>query len=273
MRERLEAYPWSCFRQAKTAHPMTRFHRHNEAELSLLRAGRLVYQMNSQAVQVPHGRLCLFWGGIPHRWLEWSDEIDFQVICIPMAFLVGLKLSREFLDALLQGRLLTGKDGEDSPLDEMLMEKWENELSHGGESLRAIVRLEIEARLRRIALSACYARQSRPGGSDALSRLLGVLSRSATDGEGIEELATQAGLHPKYAMRLFKRECGTGMLAYMHQLRISHAQRLLVSSDDKITDIAFACGFTSASQFFEIFKRVTGCSPGHYRRMSGRDID
>lgn len=266
MPERLPIFPWSCFRQAGEARPMVGFHRHNEAELTLLRSGRLDYQMNAEAVAVPPGSLCLFWGGIPHRWLEWSESLDVQVICLPMDFVVGLALPSSFLQSLLHGRLLTETNRQESMLDEILMARWEKDLCQAGGPLQAISRLEIEARLKRMALSVTPARRSRPCGSDALSRLLGVLSAGATDGDRVEQLAARAGLHPKYAMRLFKKECGASMLEYLHQLRIGHAQRLLATSDQKVTDIAFACGFSSCAQFFEVFKRLTGNSPGQYRK-------
>lgn len=266
MPERLPTFPWSCFRQTHRARPMARFHRHNEAELTFLRSGRLVYQMNAEAVAVPRGRLCLFWGGIPHRWLEWSESLDLQVICLPMDFVAGLALHPSFLQSLLEGRLLTEASRQENALDGMLVAKWADDLPQTKGPLQTIVQLEIEARLRRLALHAAPARRSRPRGSDALSRLLGVLSAAAEDGDRVEKLAARANLHPKYAMRLFKKECGVSMLGYLHQLRIGHAQRLLATSDKKITDIAFACGFSSCAQFFEAFKRLCKLSPGQYRK-------
>jgi len=246
---------------------MTSFHRHNEIELTLLRSGRLTYQMNAAAIVVPRGRLCVFWGGIPHRWLEWSETLDLQVICLPMSFVLGLGLPPAFLNRLLRGGLLREAKSEEGELDDRLMTRWENDLLGKKESLKAIVQLEMEARLRRLALDVNPAKPARPGGNDALSRLLAELCAHATEGDRVEALAIRAGLHPKYAMRLFKKECGIRMLEYLHLLRIGHAQRTLATTDRKITDIAFASGFSSSAQFFEVFKRHTGLSPGQYRTL------
>ena len=49
--------------------------------------------------------------------------------------------------------------------------------------------------------------------------------------------------------------------------RISHAQRLLVTTDDTILDIALAAGFQSLSRFNEAFKSICGCPPRDYRKQ------
>jgi hypothetical protein len=79
--------PWSQFSQRGSPRPLREFHRHNDMELTLLRSGRLTYQINGRLAPIPQGRLCLLWGGVPHRWAEWSPTIDLQVLCLPMAFL------------------------------------------------------------------------------------------------------------------------------------------------------------------------------------------
>ena len=48
--------------------------------------------------------------------------------------------------------------------------------------------------------------------------------------------------------------------------RVSHAQRLLATTDMKIVDVAFDSGFTSISRFNDAFRRACGCSPREYRQ-------
>jgi transcriptional regulator GlxA family with amidase domain len=48
------------------------------------------------------------------------------------------------------------------------------------------------------------------------------------------------------------------------------ATRLLCTTDAKTLDIAFGCGFSSVSSFYEMFSRTCGQSPGKYRRMARR---
>jgi len=73
-------------------------------------------------------------------------------------------------------------------------------------------------------------------------------------------------LHPNYAMNLFRRAFGTTMTSFITQHRISHAQRLLLTSDESILSVAMAAGFQSLSRFNEAFKAACGCSPRDYRK-------
>lgn len=261
--------PWSCYRQTGKPSPLLEFHRHNDVELSLLRSGRLVYEMQGRRVALESGKLAVFWGAIPHRWIDWSPEIDIGVICMPMPYLLRLKLSRSFVRALLEGKLIREVDESRVALDDALMLQWIRDFGSGQTNLRQIAEIEIEGRLRRLTLTSSSPTPGSTlrGGEDSLSRLLGSICEGASEGLPVAELARRARMHPKYAMRLFNREYGCTLLHYIHQLRISHAQRLLMTTDKRITDVALDSGFGSAAQFHEAFKKITGTTPSALRRM------
>ncbi len=79
-------------------------------------------------------------------------------------------------------------------------------------------------------------------------------------------MARAAGLHPHYAMTLFRDTIGTTIIDYVVQQRLAHAQRLLVTTDDRILDVALASGFHSLSRFNDAFRRACHCTPRDYRR-------
>jgi len=72
-------------------------------------------------------------------------------------------------------------------------------------------------------------------------------------------------LHPNYAMSLFKKAFGTTLIEYLTHHRVSHAQRLLATTDEKIVEVAFNSGFNSISRFNEAFRRACNCAPREYR--------
>jgi AraC family transcriptional regulator len=49
------------------------------------------------------------------------------------------------------------------------------------------------------------------------------------------------------------------------RLRMEHAKRLLCSTANSITDLAFQCGYENPSHFASAFRRWTGTSPSDYR--------
>lgn len=81
-----------------------------------------------------------------------------------------------------------------------------------------------------------------------------------------EALANMAGYHPMHLNRLFKRELGTTVHNYVLRLRIAEAQRLLLSTDIPISEIADTVGFDNATHFSTQFKKSEACAPLEYRK-------
>ena len=81
----------------------------------------------------------------------------------------------------------------------------------------------------------------------------------------MEHIGKSAGLHPNYAMNLFRKTVGTTLVHYVTRLRVSRAQQLLATSNDKVVDVALNSGFNSLSRFNDVFKKTSGSSPREYR--------
>ena len=54
-------------------------------------------------------------------------------------------------------------------------------------------------------------------------------------------------------------------MAYLLQLRIGEARSLLLHSDLSLGEIAWRCGWQSASRFSEQFRARTGLAPREFR--------
>jgi AraC-like DNA-binding protein len=63
----------------------------------------------------------------------------------------------------------------------------------------------------------------------------------------------------------FKEVTGVNFVDYVAHTRFEKACRLLEDVDLRISEIAFAVGFQSLSQFNRVFKRLSGKSPSAYR--------
>lgn len=53
---------------------------------------------------------------------------------------------------------------------------------------------------------------------------------------------------------------------YLNNIRIQKAIILLTSTDHKIIDVAYECGFTSENAFKNSFKKIVGITPVSYRK-------
>jgi AraC-like DNA-binding protein len=99
-----------------------------------------------------------------------------------------------------------------------------------------------------------------------VEQLASYIARNYQEAILIEDAAKEVGLHPNYAMSLFKRTFNITLNEYLTQHRLSHAQRLLATTDNKIVDVALEAGYPTLSRFYEAFKKSCGCSPSDYRK-------
>lgn len=110
------------------------------------------------------------------------------------------------------------------------------------------------------------ARRNEPAGR--IERVLEVLeSRYANPALSLADIARVAAMHPSACSRFFSRTTGQTLMAYLNQVRVGHACRLLGESGRPITDIAFDCGFGTLSNFNRCFRELRGRSPREYRRQ------
>ncbi|HEY4430895.1 MAG TPA: AraC family transcriptional regulator [Paenibacillus sp.] len=71
-----------------------------------------------------------------------------------------------------------------------------------------------------------------------------------------------------YLCRLFKQTTGFTIIEYLNYIRIKEAQRLLQSTDAKVTTIAENTGFDSIAHFGRVFKQIVNRSPLQYRKQN-----
>ena len=64
---------------------------------------------------------------------------------------------------------------------------------------------------------------------------------------------------------MFKKETGESFVAYLTDLRMERASRLLIETNEKSYMIARQVGYTDPNYFSYVFKRRFGVSPSKYR--------
>lgn len=82
----------------------------------------------------------------------------------------------------------------------------------------------------------------------------------------LKTLAGQMGVNASYLGRQFSLETKEYFSDYLNRIRISQALQLLDDTSWKVSKVAETVGFANVSYFFTIFKKITGKSPGDYRR-------
>jgi AraC-like DNA-binding protein len=254
--------------------PMRRPDHHNEIELNMLQTGWLTYLLGGRKVRIEAGHLSAFWAAIPHQIIDFGSETEYFVATLPLAWFLQCRLPEPLVQPLMRGEVLSDSGTDRAAADPSLFAQWEQDLQNDKREIRDIVILEMEARLRRLAASLptpAKAKQRRlrlalqDGGLNKVEQMACLVAQRYREPLTVMEISDAVGLHPNYAMNLFKKAFGTTLIEYLTTHRVSHAQRLLVTTDEKIVEIAFGSGFNSISRFNEAFRRACGCTPREYR--------
>ena len=82
----------------------------------------------------------------------------------------------------------------------------------------------------------------------------------------LEEMIKRAGLTERTFKRRFTSASGLSPIAYVQRLRIEDAKRRLERTETPVDEISWQVGYEEAAFFRRLFKRVTGLTPGTYRR-------
>lgn len=269
----LAPYGFTCERWE--AAPMRRPDRHNEIELNLLLRGAVTYLIGGARVTLREGRLGAFWAAVPHQIIGARQNPEYFVITLPLAWFLQCRLPARLEDRLLAGSFITDPDSGRLDLDLLLCRQWERDLEGRSENPSTAVQLELHARLRRLAevLPEVPTRQSRgrailgEAGVSKAEQMGAYIARHYRETVLIHDVAREVGLHPNYAMTLFKKSFRTTLNDYLTQYRIAQAQRLLATTDEKVIHVALESGFQTSSRFYDAFRRACGCSPNRYREL------
>lgn len=81
----------------------------------------------------------------------------------------------------------------------------------------------------------------------------------------LEEIAKTFNVTQNHFCKYFKKITGITFKEYLLQLRLDHALKQLLLTQNTITDICFECGFNSPSYFTKAFKARFGKPPSAYR--------
>jgi AraC-like DNA-binding protein len=81
----------------------------------------------------------------------------------------------------------------------------------------------------------------------------------------LTKVANVVHMNANHLSENFKQVTGINFVEYVARTRFKNACDLLRNSRLRISEIAFAVGFQSLSQFNRVFKRFSGESPTQYR--------
>lgn len=94
-----------------------------------------------------------------------------------------------------------------------------------------------------------------------LQKALDQIETRFTENISAETLSRASGMSVRTLNRLFLQELGATPKQILMLRRVEEARRLLAKRGSTVTDVAFAVGYNSVSQFITVFRKATGQLP------------
>lgn len=85
----------------------------------------------------------------------------------------------------------------------------------------------------------------------------------------VRDVAAEVHLSERHAERLYAAQTGRSLMGALRRFRLEHAARLLLDSDQSVTEVGRRCGYPEPRPFITAFGRRYGQPPRAFRRNGG----
>jgi LacI family transcriptional regulator len=99
-----------------------------------------------------------------------------------------------------------------------------------------------------------------------ITKAMRFIAENARNPICVDEVADAAGVSKRTLSRRFDAHVGKSILTEINRVRTQTIKQELVDTEQPISEVAAACGFTSTSHFNVFFRKATDMTPGEYRR-------
>jgi AraC family transcriptional regulator len=103
-------------------------------------------------------------------------------------------------------------------------------------------------------------------GSARLRRIKEFIDAKIEDDLTLCEMAQAVELSTAYFSRMFRKSTSETPHQFLLRRRLERAKKMLCSADERVLDVAVACGFKSQQHFAQVFRHVCRVTPTEYRR-------
>jgi AraC-like DNA-binding protein len=259
-----------------------RFHFHPEIEITLIESSSGRRVVGDSIETFAPGDLVLLGANLPHQYVSDAAAADVDHVAVAKV----IQFTPDFLGddffrlpefsavATLLKRSTRGlKFGGDANDEPRQLIRQVFAASGSKRLLRLLELLDALARARDATpiASAGYLGKISSREGDTIDNALQYLNKNFDERITLDDLCRHLHVSPATCNRLFQKSIGRSFKTALIDLRIGHACRQLLETDQSILDIAYASGFSNLSNFNRRFKESKGRSPRAYRDLLKRD--
>lgn len=112
----------------------------------------------------------------------------------------------------------------------------------------------------------CRADEPEKQEERAINGITRYLQEHLEEEVSLSVLAEEFHLSAQYISQLFKSEIGVNFLAYLTNIRMEKAKKLLLSTALSIAEVSELTGYGDYRVFTKVFKKTEGITPSQFRR-------
>ena len=255
------------------------FHSHPELELVYIKESYGKRIIGNSVAPFESGDMVFLGSDIPHVWL--NDEIYYQESNNLKAKAIVVYFNKDIfgpsfyelkeaqkINALfnrgIRGLSISGKTNKQIAKKlEKLVHKKNFEIIIG---LLEILSILSESTDLTFVNNEAYSPINDSTKNDRLSDVFLYVQENYKEDISLIEIAKIANLTPTSFCRMFKLKAKKSFVEHLNDIRVANACKFIMESDMGMSEIAYECGFKTASNFNRIFKKSTGTTPKEYKK-------
>lgn len=237
-------------------------HWHDCFEIELVLRGSAVQILNGERYEMSHGVIYML------------NPTDFHSIETDGATVYNIMFSEEMLDETVLQKILSidkniifrlnenEMNAAEFMISQMLYE-FENNTAFSDAIIENLMECLFIMILRKCDLESD---EYSPSENDAIRKSILYLHSHFRENPTLAQLAAVAGFNKNYFSGLFHATTGKTYKEYISSLKLEHAKKLALTSTLPVTEICYASGFNSLTNFLRVFKNEYGISPAAMRK-------
>ena len=238
-------------------------HWHDCFEIELILKGRVTQVLNGEKYEMSRGDIYML------------NPTDFHSIHSDGAEVYNIMFSEKMLDeAVLQKILSIDKNMvfrlniREMHSAEFLISEMLYEFEHDTAFSDAIIKNLMECLFMTILRKCDFSvDENYDKEHDAIRKSLLYVHSRFRENPTMVQVARIAGFNKNYFSGLFHAATGKTYKEYLNALKLEHAKKLTLTSNIPITEICYASGFNSLTNFLRVFKNEYGTSPALMRKQ------
>lgn len=255
--------PIGCERLEGVYGNMSQSHYHTFYELYFLGKGLRTHIMTNEIYQTEPGEFMIFAPYVMHHSFSDSDTPFRRIV---LYFREDAINSPELVEMLKNSSGLYQPTPKVTNIVHSYLVKILEEQDHTDVLHEATMNSLLNSLL--ISIMKSVTVSEKPKTENRITKVIDYIEHNYTKDIRLQDITNHFFISEYYLCHEFKKYTNRTIVQYINNIRVIHAQRLIMETKLSLTDIASRTGFASSTHFYRIFRTIVGKSPSEFRKLN-----